>query len=227
VEGFSTPRSTKRIASLPSPCPIGLQSCFSALPGSPPLWSHRLPAPHQIHAPPESRLGASSVLDPLPARIPTPQALTGSTSAQIHTSLGSLPLGPCCDPSSTPDPCLAGVPCPSSPLPLRSCWTPAPHGMTGYMPCQNFYPSGPAEHQLLVTQPQTLPTGTPAPWVLLDPALPRYPPLGPHWAPTPCERATSPAPPVSPPLRSCWAPDPRSAIIPTPWVPHPSGPARP
>jgi hypothetical protein len=101
MEGFSTPWSTKRTASLSSPHIIGLQSLCSAPPGYLPLGPHQAPAPHRIHAllgsPPLRPHRIHAPPRSLTLRCPTPQALLGPSSVWdygIHTPPGSLPLRP-------------------------------------------------------------------------------------------------------------------------------------
>jgi hypothetical protein len=111
------PQSNKRTASLPSPHPVGQQSCCSALLGSPPLRLCQATALHQIHTPPPpgspplrpfralAPCRIHDPLGPLPLRLhwihtpplepPGPQALLDLSSAcdyWSHAPLGSSPL---------------------------------------------------------------------------------------------------------------------------------------
>jgi hypothetical protein len=163
VEGFSTPRSNKRTAGLPNPCPIGLQSRCSILPGCPPVGLHQATAPHQTH----------TLQDP---------RLLGRTRSMYHWD--SRPSATP-DPSPEPDPHSAGIPAlkPTAPWallgpsyvwddqipaprfpPLRPHRAPATCGMTGAPPrwdrhqlgvrqlhppaCRDPRPSGVARPQL-------------------------------------------------------------------------------
>jgi hypothetical protein len=140
MEGFSMPQSNERTAGLPSPHPIGLQSRCSAPLGSPPL---RL---CQIHAP------------PTPGSLPLwlCQALT---MCQIHTPPGPPSVGragsmPCWDPHllGHTSSMLPGSPAIKFP-PLRLCWAPAPHEMTGATPHQDSRTSGLAPAWCETTDP--------------------------------------------------------------------------
>jgi hypothetical protein len=114
MEGFSIPQSSKRIASLPSPCPTGLQSCCSAPPGSLPLLLCQAPAPCQIHAALGSltsghamaQLCDRSMLcqDPHPSGRTDPCPTTDQHTTKIPAPQ-AMPW-----PSSVLDPCPARIP---------------------------------------------------------------------------------------------------------------------
>jgi hypothetical protein len=88
-------------------------------------------------------------------------------------------LGPSPAPDPCPPHCLLGHHTPLGPRPLniptvRHCWTPAPRGMTGYMPC--------LDHRYML---DLHPTETPTSWPCwIHASLGPLPP-GLHWTHTP------------------------------------------
>jgi hypothetical protein len=178
VEGFSTPRSNKRTAGLPNPCPIGLQSRCSILSGSPPVGLHQSTAPHQTHTRWDTRPSAAP-----------------ASSSQTHTTPEYLPLGWATRSTTT------GIPA------TRPQWIPAwsrPHSSPGYPPLPNpppFRPRcAPAMHGM--TGPPT-PRTPPA-----HQALSGSSSLWKDWSPAPleqapvwCETAASTSLPGALPLR--------------------------
>jgi hypothetical protein len=85
-------------------------------------WSNKrtagLPSPHSIGL----QSHCSAPLGSLPLGL-----CQATASCQIHAPPGAPPLEPC-QIHTTP------WPPPLNPQPLRICWAPAPHGMTGSMP---------------------------------------------------------------------------------------------
>jgi hypothetical protein len=124
MEGFSMPQSNKRTASLPSPHPVGLQSCCSAPLGSPPLRLHQATALCWTHAQQDPCLSGhmgsthhrDNHLSAVPVSSPEPDPHHDGIPAhkpccqiQDHQDTHSL-ASP--NPSSEPIPRLAGMPRP-------------------------------------------------------------------------------------------------------------------
>jgi hypothetical protein len=162
MEGFSTPRSTKRTAGSPSSHPIGPWSHCSAPPGSLPLRPHQAPALH-------GTAGSTFQQDPHTLGPPTLGFHVGTAKSRPRRDPGPLgtsypwdhriptlgPTGPQLQVGS-PDPCPAGIPStqahrPSGPAqpqfhvglpdqrlagspPFRPCKASAPCGMVGSLP---------------------------------------------------------------------------------------------
>jgi hypothetical protein len=169
------PRSNKTIAGLPNPCPIGLQSLRSILPGSLTLELCQAIAPHQTHTrrdtccsamlasssrstPHRNTHPSATLLDPQPLGSPLtvharPQPRAGPTGHRDTcppppklTTLQAL-----LSPSYVWDDCTPPV---GLPPPIRPCQAPAPCGMTGAPPAV----AAPAWHE---TATFTSPPGTP------------------------------------------------------------------
>jgi hypothetical protein len=203
MEGFSTPWSSKRRASLPSPHPIDLQSLSSAPPGFPHLRLYQATDPHRIHTTP-----GYLPLRPCWALVPCwIHALSGPPlfgPCQIHTPLGFLPLGHARTQHRTGS-TLCWDPCPMKPTALRPCWTPALCRTTEFTPHLD-------EHLLCCARSKY--HQDPHPSAALDPSLelettlhhdPRpsgSPPLKPWQAPAPCR--TTRASPASQGWEPVW-----------------------
>jgi hypothetical protein len=173
VEGFTTPWSNKRTASLPNPRPVGPQSCarpqlcarptHGGIPISQPCWppAHR-PTQHQNSGP--------SVMPPDPRPLGSPPPLC--TRPQPGT-------GPTADwPAPPPEPTTLQAllslshawdkwnPTP----PIRPCLSPAPCGTSGVLPHWDRHHAG-------VKQPHSPACWTPHPLGRAGPSSTRLPRL--------------------------------------------------
>jgi hypothetical protein len=150
MEGFSTPQSNKRIATVLCSHAVGLQSCCSTPPGSPHFglcWATGLcwiTAPRWIHAPPPPgssplrpcwALAPSCIHSPLgPPPLGTcwihaPLGLLLLGLHWIHTPPGPLPLNPHLSVSAGPQLCMGQLDtCPPGFLPTEPCRIHAPPG---------------------------------------------------------------------------------------------------
>jgi hypothetical protein len=193
MEGFSIPRSNKRTANLPSPCPLGLQSCCST-----PLalypWDS---AGTQLHA------RFINHLYPCPSGHARPQTQEGSTLCQDPCLSRPRPLRPC----------WALAPCGVTGSML--CWDShllgcRPKLCTTFMPNQDLCPSdpcpsGPDGPLLHVKWPDPYSSRIPTPWYMPDPCSTKIPTF---WGLAPAQHDTAAfqSPMGSPPIRPSQAP---------------------
>jgi hypothetical protein len=152
------PQSNKRSPAYQIPIRVGLQSCCSILPGSPPHRLRQATVSHQTHARRNPCLSGRAGLQP-----PAPQHTRISAPQPRHRIHGHRdprhPSTP--DPSPEPVPELARTPAPPPPAHCPS--VPAePQLRVGQPdPCpSDSHPSGPARLQLCVERLEPCPTGT-------------------------------------------------------------------
>jgi hypothetical protein len=129
MEGFTTPWCNKRTGGLPNSCPVGLQRCYSILPGSPPLGLHQAIALCWITCGRNPSLSCTGLQPPGKhhAGIPAPQPCWGIPATSLRwapawsrsrSSLGYPPspepmalhslLSPCHACDNQPPPRLSG-----------------------------------------------------------------------------------------------------------------------
>jgi hypothetical protein len=160
VEGLTTPWSNKRTASLPNPCPVGLQSHCSILPGSLPLGMCQATALCQTHTWWDTR--PSTALSSTPQTHITPEYLplghaAGPTTTGIPSSQSAK------DPSLEPVPQLTRLPAPPPESTAFQTLLSPSHTWDDQNP---LLPSGPAWLQLHVEwlEPCQAGTGTILVW---------------------------------------------------------------
>jgi hypothetical protein len=161
MEGFSTPWSNKRTASLPNSPAVGLQSRCSVLSGSPSLGLRLATAPHQTH----TKLGfppLGHAARPITTGIPAPWPHQKTGGSRSHSLPGYPPTGAHWSSGNAELQLCVGWLDPSVSLPIRACQATPPCGKTGASPTG---------------------TGTSLAWVTRIHHAARIPAPGADWAP--------------------------------------------